>query len=233
MKSSFVIYTAWAEQIVLLSMEQRGVLLTALMAYVAETELPEMDGMTMMAFSFIRSQVDRDDEKYQKTLEARREAGKQGGRPKANGSAENQTKAKKANGFPEKQNNPVYVNDNVNVLKDKKQYCVHFEQMWQAYPRKKEKAAAYKAYKARLADGFSEDELETAVKRYADTCRILGTEEQYIKHAATFLGPNTPFADYLVDNYKPPVKKVEKPNRFHNFDATGEDYDAVVKELYG
>ena len=74
---------------------------------------------------------------------------------------------------------------------------MRFEQIWKAYPRKKEKAAAYKVYKARLSDGFSEDELETAVKRYADECKKLHTEERYIKHAATFLGPNTPFVDYL------------------------------------
>ncbi len=154
---------------------------------------------------------------------------------------------KKANGFSEKQNNPVYVNDNVNVndnvLKDKtytcafealwkayprkkekagayrcykarladgndnvnvndnvlkdKTYTCAFEALWKAYPRKKEKAGAYRCYKARLADGFSEDELETAVKRYADECQRQKTEQKYIKLAATFLGPSTPFMDYL------------------------------------
>ena len=74
--------------------------------------------------------------------------------------------------------------------------------------RKKEKAKAYRCYKARLADGFSEDELETAVKRYADECKINHTEEKYIKLGATFLGPNTPFTDYLGD-WKPPEKGVK------------------------
>ena len=59
------------------------------------------------------------------------------------------------------------------------------------------KRQAYKCYMARLADGFSEDELETAVKRYADECKKNHTEERYIKLGATFLGPNTPFVDYL------------------------------------
>ena len=53
-------------------------------------------------------------------------------------------------------------------------------------PEKKEKAGAYRCYKARLADGFSEDELETAVKRYADECQRQKTEQKYIKLAATF-----------------------------------------------
>lgn len=199
-KDSFVLYTEYIEQIELLSMEQRGILLTAIFAYVSDAELPDMDGITKMAFAFIKSRIDKDTEKYAKTIEKRKEAGKLGGRPKANGSSEKQEKAKKANGFSEKQNNPVYDNDNVNVnvnvLKDKTYTCA-FEELWKAYPRKKEKAGAYKCYKARLADGFSEDELKTAVKRYADECQRQKTEQKYIKLAATFLGPSTPFTDYL------------------------------------
>lgn len=199
-RDSFVLYTEYMEQVNLLSIEQRGVLLTAIFSYAADAELPEMDGITKMAFAFIKSRIDKDTEKYAKTIEKRKEAGKLGGRPKANGSTEKQEKAKKANGFSEKQNNPVYVNDNVNVndnvLKDKTYTCA-FEALWKAYPRKKEKAGAYRCYKARLADGFSEDELETAVKRYADECQRQKTEQKYIKLAATFLGPSTPFMDYL------------------------------------
>ena len=112
-------YTDYMEQVSMLSREQRGDLFTAIMAYASNTELPNMDGVTMMAFCFIRSQMDRDRSKYQETIEKRREAGKQGGRPKANGSDE---KAKKANGFSEKQteakkadNDNVNENDNVDV----------------------------------------------------------------------------------------------------------------------
>lgn len=117
MKNSFVMYTDYMEQVSMLSREQRGDLFTAIMAYASNTELPNMDGVTMMAFCFIRSQMDRDRSKYQETIEKRREAGKQGGRPKANGSDE---KAKKAKGFSEKQTEAkkadnVNENDNVDV----------------------------------------------------------------------------------------------------------------------
>ena len=196
MRDSFLMYTAHMDQVSLLTMEQRGILFTAIMYYAAGRPVPDMDGMTQMAFCFIKAQMDRDSEKYQKTVEARREAGKLGGRPKGNASPEKQEEAKKANGFSGKQTK-AKKHDNDNVNDKDKNYCVRFEQIWKAYPRKKEKAAAYKVYKARLSDGFSEDELETAVKRYADECKKLHTEERYIKHAATFLGPNTPFVDYL------------------------------------
>ena len=203
MKNSFVIYTDYMEQVELLTMEQRGILFTSIMAYASEKELPDMDGMTKMAFSFIKATMDRDMEKYRQTVEKRKEAGKLGGRPKANGFSEKQDKAKKANGFSEKQdkakkpdNDSVNDNDNVNV-NDKKTYTCAFEALWDAYPRKKEKAMAYKQYLARLNNGFSEDELMTAVKRYAEECRKNKTEQRYIKQGATFLGPNTPFEDYL------------------------------------
>lgn len=109
-KNSFVMYTAYAEHIKLLSIEQRGLLFTTIMNYASGEPLPHMDGMTLMAFSFIKTQMDRDNEKYQSTVEKRRESGKLGGRPstKANGFSEKQTKAKK----------PDNVNDNDNELKE-------------------------------------------------------------------------------------------------------------------
>lgn len=123
MKNSFVLYTEYAKHIGLLSMEQRGILFTAVMNYATGIELPKMEAATEMAFSFIKEQLDRDDEKYKETLKKRSEAGKRGGRPKTKAfddidqktdeSTEKQTKAKKANAFSEKQKNPVDVDVDV------------------------------------------------------------------------------------------------------------------------
>lgn len=233
MKESFVLYVKYLENIEMLSMEQRGILITSLMRYVSDKEVPEMDGMTAMAYSFIRSQIDRDFEKYEETCRKRAEAGKLGGRPKeANGFSEKQMKAKKANGFSEKQNNPDNEcdNDNENDNDIKNTYSCAFEAFWSAYPRKKEKANAYKCYKARLADGFSEDELMTAVKRYADECKARHTETRYIKLGATFLGPNTPFSDYLGD-YKPEDVSGGSNKNFNNFDRRNYDMDDLERRL--
>ena len=95
-KNSFVMYTDYMEQISMLKREQRGDLFTAIMAYADNSELPDMDDVTRMAFCFIRSQMNRDKNKYLDTIEKRREAGKQGGRPKASGFSEKQTEAKKS-----------------------------------------------------------------------------------------------------------------------------------------
>ena len=64
MRDSFILYTESAEQIGMLTREQRGDLLTAIMAYETEKSLPEMDPMTAMVFSMIRQRLDRDAEKY-------------------------------------------------------------------------------------------------------------------------------------------------------------------------
>ena len=79
-------------------------------------------------------------------------------------------------------------------------YSADFETFWSEYPRKLDKAAAYKQYIARLNSGFSEEELLKAVRAYAKECRDEKREEKYIKHAKTFLGANTPFVDYLNRN---------------------------------
>ena len=81
-------------------------------------------------------------------------------------------------------------------IKNNKYIC-SFDDFWKIYPRKNDKAKAYKCYMARLNDGYSEDQLLTACKNYAKTCEENKTEQKYIKHAATFLSVNEPFLDYL------------------------------------
>lgn len=106
MKDSFILYTENLEQVEMLDMEQRGYLLTAIMYYAAGKELPDMDGMVKMAFSIIRKRIDVNAEKYDEICRKRAEAGKRGGRPKnddASASCQQDKKAKKANGFSEKQ----------------------------------------------------------------------------------------------------------------------------------
>lgn len=88
-------------------------------------------------------------------------------------------------------------------------YGCFFEELWKIYPRKKDKASAYKAYNARLNDGYSEDELLTATKAYAEECKKNYTEERYIKQGKTFFGPNTPFTDYLKAGEESAVQETE------------------------
>ena len=109
--------------------------------------------------------------------------------------------------------------------KDKKDNNIynnpHFRLLWDAYPRKKDKGLAYKAYNARLNDGYSEDELLKAVEKYAEECRREKKEQKYIKYCATFLGPNTPFEDYLVDS----TAEIQSSPR-----TSQEQYEALLRQ---
>ena len=158
-----------------------------------------------------------------------------GGRPKKEKPS---VSNKKTNGFKEEnqrlqnQKPNVNVNANGNVNVNANIYTPEFEEIWSHYPRKKEKAAAYKAYKARRKS-YSDQELDLAVERYAQECRILGTEEKFIKHGATFFGPSLPFTDYLTKDWRPPEAPGKARNTFHNFDQRDYDYDQLEKKLTG
>lgn len=73
-----------------------------------------------------------------------------------------------------------------------------FEQVWDAYPKRpgNSKASALKAYTARIKAGVNPEDILSGVHRYARYCRISETPPQYIKQAATFLGPGE---HYLAD----------------------------------
>lgn len=105
---SFILYTSQYKSIQSLSKSDKGELLDALYAF-AETDgavpLHFTHPQTEMAFSFISSRIDENNDKYLKLCEKRRAAGRKGGRPKKDSdttaSAEEE-KAKKANGFSKK-----------------------------------------------------------------------------------------------------------------------------------
>lgn len=108
------------------------------------------------------------------------------------------------------------------------EYGVGFEEIWKQYPRKIDKGGAYKAYKARLNAGYSEEELIQAVKNYAAECKENGTLQKYIKHGATFFGSSTPFVDYLNKNYNR-----GDSNGHTGTNDTANETDPYADELFG
>ena len=81
----------------------------------------------------------------------------------------------------------------------KENYSNEFEQAWQAYPKRaggNSKAAAWKAWKARIKDGVNTVEMLAGVNRYAAYVRATGSAgTQYVKQAATFFGPDRHFEE--------------------------------------
>lgn len=257
MKNSFVMYTNQLKQIEALSYEQAGVLLVALMRHASGKEIPEMDGMTYMAFLFISDQIDRDNAKYQETVNAHKEAGKKGGRPKKQ-SEENQMDLEKPNGFSK--NQIKHDNDNVNENdikekssdEDKKKNPAgsmpagitplsRFEDFWHAYPASDTLPVTAKrrteaAYAVASAEGFAESDLISAAENYAEAVRIEAREARYIKRPERFLSDGT-YKDYLPDVYVKAEALRKKPTAADRYNSgimqRDVDFDALERELLG
>ena len=118
MKDSFVLYTKYGKQMKALTMEQRGILFTAIFAYESGEDMPEMDASVSMAFDFIRTDLDENREKYEETCRKNAESGRKGGLAKqANASERKQALANAS----ERERGVANLadNDNDNDLKEK------------------------------------------------------------------------------------------------------------------
>lgn len=235
-KNSFLIYHEYREHLKLLTDEQRGQLLMALIDYSEAGEIPELDGITQMAFSFIRSQMDRDNEKYESRVAANRENGKKGGRPKKpKGNTENQKNPLVFSKTEQNPENPIKSNDKDNVKeKDINTLCkadanALFERLWKAYPNKRGKGQVSDAKKKKLAE-IGEEKMQRAMARYIEELK----QEPWKKtqNGSTFF--NSGYIDYLDENYEKPAVIAQKPinNQFHNFEERDYDYDELEKQLF-
>ncbi|MFZ4170923.1 hypothetical protein ACEV60_20025 [Enterobacter ludwigii] len=78
-------------------------------------------------------------------------------------------------------------------------YSPEFEQAWQVYPKRaggNSRAAAFKAWKARLKDGVKPEAMLAGVQRYAAYVRATGSAgTQFVKQTATFFGPDLHFEE--------------------------------------
>ena len=92
-------YLDYEEQFNIMTDEQIGQLMRAIIKYEKTGEVPNLDGMLKMAFSFIKTQLDRDREKYQARCEKNRENAKKGGRPKKTEKQKENSKTEKTERF--------------------------------------------------------------------------------------------------------------------------------------
>ncbi len=104
------------------------------------------------------------------------------------------------------------------------------EEFLSAYPKEYNRFLAEREYASLLLTGkVTEDELVQCAKNYAESCRILGTQERYIKNAENFL-KEFAFEQYLPGKYKKPAPQKPK-NSFNDFPQKDYDYDELEKEL--
>lgn len=113
---SFILYQEYQKNISILTQNQKGDLLDAIFSYNEGMEI-ELDPIVKMAFSFIKSDLDRNKTKYQNIIERNKINGASGGRPK------NPEKPKEPSGLfgnPEKPRETL--NDNVNKDDNKNEH---------------------------------------------------------------------------------------------------------------
>lgn len=228
MKSSFVLYTDYIDQVQLLNDQQAGILFRAILNHAAGLGLPEMDGMTAMAFSFIRGRMDRDAAEYQKTVEARKKAGQMGGRPrKAEGLPEKQEKAKKANGFFDKQEEAKKA-DNVlvpdNDIDKKKDTDVSKEKTSRFSPPTLEDVRVYCQEKGYEVDA------ERFVDFYSSKGWYVGKNKMKDWKAAVRNWARGQRQELTTNGGMKSDQKSK--TRFHNFEERSNDYDSAIwKEI--
>lgn len=80
-------------------------------------------------------------------------------------------------------------------------------------------ARAMKAWKARLREGHTWDQLIEGVKRYAAYCVAVKKDPEYVMHASTFCGPDKGFMQEweipvevaTAETWQPPTEEIEEP----------------------
>lgn len=84
------------------------------------------------------------------------------------------------------------------IITSKDIYTADFELFYSKYPRSEDKRRTFKNWKTCLKS-YSSDDLLNACNNYKKA--KAGTDKQYIKSSANFLGRDKPFEDYI--NYEP------------------------------
>lgn len=223
-KNSFVLYTDYLQHIKLLSAEDKGTLFEAILLYAAGEELPSLPPAAEMAFSFIRTRMDADAERYEKTCKARKEAGKLGGRPKTNGLPKNQNKAKKANGFFDNQSKAKKPDNEYEHDNDLKENTLKGVKEKRFAPPTKAEVEEYCQEK-----GYGVD-AERFIDFYESKGWYVGKNKMKDWKAAVRNWSRSQRQELTAEAGKR-QGKAAAPNRFHNFQERDYDFDALQKAL--
>ena len=235
-RDSFVFLGRYMKSFTKLNMEQRGILITAMMSYQIGDKLPEMDAITDMAFSFIKDDMDFNNQKYDEKCERNRENGKKGGRPKANGFSEN---PQKANGFSENPTKPTKTlseseseseSNKKDILSGAVSEIIDYlnEKAGTHYGKTTKQTVGH--IKARLDEGFTVEDFKTVIDKQAKWKKD--------PMMCTYLRPETLFCPSHFESYlneiEAPSEKPAQPTvygKVHNFAERKVDYAALGAEL--
>lgn len=199
-KDTFIMRAGYRNQFARLSMEERGELITAILDYENGLEPTFSSPILGMAFSFIKDDLDYNADQYARKCEKNRENGALGGRPrreesgKPNGLSKNQPVSKKPNGFDVKPKNPNDSdsdsegdNDSEVIYTPKPPQGDLFDQFWAAYPKKRSKGAARKAWDKLRVNPTMQAMILRAIERAKQSEDWQKDGGKYIPYPATWL----------------------------------------------
>ena len=125
----------------------------------------------------------------------------------------NPTPIQVSNPTPIQVSNPTPIKTNIksNIKTTRAMHADEFECFYSQYPNPKERQRTFSNWRKAIKE-HNPDELIYAAQNYART--VKGTEKQYIKTSANFLGRDKPYLDYLYKPQVAPVKREVKPILF-------------------
>lgn len=221
-KKSFVMYESWGAAIEKMSNEQAGELIKAIYAYQKDPDAVPEDPALAFVFELIKQQLDADSQRYKEACAARSEAGKKGGRPKANASDRKQMvseESKKSKCFSEKAKKADNEYDN-----DLKENTIDGVKEKRFAPPTLENVSEYCREM-----GYTNVDAERFIDFYTSNGWMVGKNRMKDWKAAVRNWDRREKNPQRQDG----AAEVAKKNRFHNLEEHGYDYDAMVWGMVG
>lgn len=186
-RTYFQVYLSYEEPLKSLSYEQIGKIFMAMFQYEKTKEKPELDAVSDMAFCFIRSQMERDQQAYEEKCELGRQNGIKGGRPrKTQGFLENptvftETQKTQGKGKGKGKGEEEYIKKDIsNEISQKdrfpyKEITDLYNQICTDLPAcVKLSESRKKAIRARLTSGYTVEDFKTLFQKTKDSSFLAG-----------------------------------------------------------
>jgi hypothetical protein len=224
-KKSFVMYESWGAAIEKMNNEQAGELIKAIYAFQKNPDVVPEDPAIAFVFEIIKQKLEEDNKRYEEVCAARSEAGKKGGRPKANVSDKKQMvseESKKSKCFSEKAKKADNDNEYDNDLK--KENTLEGVKEKRFAPPTLENVSEYCREM-----GYTNVDAVCFINFYTSNGWMVGKNRMKDWKAAVGNWDRREKNPQRQDG----AAEVAKKNRFHNLEEHGYDYDAMVWGMVG
>ena len=209
-RTYFQVYLSYEEPLKSLSYEQIGKIFMAMFQYEKTKEKPELDAVSDMAFCFIRSQMERDQQAYEEKCELGRQNGIKGGRPrKTQGFLENptvflETQKTQGKGKGEEEYIKKDISNEISQ-KDRfpyKEITDLYNQICTELPScVKLSESRKKAIRARLSSGYTVEDFKTLFQKTKDSSFLTGGNNRNWIAGFDWLIKDNNMAKVLEGNY--------------------------------